>query len=157
VSEIVPLLIIIKLEQFDYAGATVLAVMMLLASFRPAARHQPAAALDKVAPWLNLAQAVRTQPAIKQPALKENAADAMAAHPGGARLPAAFLFLPLLAVFVEALRQGIGAYLAALVEPDALSAIKLTLLVAASVPLNWSSASPPPGASPSAVRASICC
>jgi len=33
VSEIVPLLIIIKLEQFDYAGATVLAVMMLLASF----------------------------------------------------------------------------------------------------------------------------
>jgi sulfate transport system permease protein len=33
VSEIVPLLIIVKLEQFDYAGATVLAVMMLLASF----------------------------------------------------------------------------------------------------------------------------
>ena len=33
ISEIVPLLIIVKLEQFDYAGATVLAVMMLLASF----------------------------------------------------------------------------------------------------------------------------
>ena len=33
VSEIVPLLIVVKLEQFDYAGATVLAVMMLLASF----------------------------------------------------------------------------------------------------------------------------
>jgi len=33
VSEIVPLLIVIKLEQFDYAGATVLAVMMLIASF----------------------------------------------------------------------------------------------------------------------------
>jgi sulfate transport system permease protein len=33
VSEIVPLLIVIKLEQYDYAGATVLAVMMLLASF----------------------------------------------------------------------------------------------------------------------------
>jgi sulfate transport system permease protein len=33
VSEIVPLLIVSKLEQFDYAGATVLAVMMLLASF----------------------------------------------------------------------------------------------------------------------------
>ena len=33
VSEIAPLLIVIKLEQFDYAGATVLAVMMLLASF----------------------------------------------------------------------------------------------------------------------------
>jgi sulfate transport system permease protein len=48
-----------------------------------------------------------------------------------------FLFLPLLAVFVEALRQGIGAYLVALVEPDALAAIKLTLLVAAiAVPSN---------------------
>lgn len=33
VSEITPLLIVIKLEQFDYAGATALAVVMLLASF----------------------------------------------------------------------------------------------------------------------------
>jgi len=32
-SEIVPLLIIIKLEQFDYAGATVMASLMLVASF----------------------------------------------------------------------------------------------------------------------------
>jgi sulfate/thiosulfate transport system permease protein len=32
-SEIVPLLIVIKLEQFDYAGATVIASMMLIASF----------------------------------------------------------------------------------------------------------------------------
>jgi sulfate transport system permease protein len=48
-----------------------------------------------------------------------------------------FLLLPLIAVFAEALRQGIGAYLAALVEPDAFSAVKLTLLTAAiAVPLN---------------------
>jgi sulfate transport system permease protein len=33
ISEILPLLIVIKLEQFDYAGATVLAAIMLLASF----------------------------------------------------------------------------------------------------------------------------
>lgn len=33
VSEIIPLLIIIKLEQYDYAGATSIAVVMLLASF----------------------------------------------------------------------------------------------------------------------------
>jgi sulfate/thiosulfate transport system permease protein len=33
VSEIVPLLIVTKLEQYDYAGATALAVVMLLASF----------------------------------------------------------------------------------------------------------------------------
>jgi sulfate transport system permease protein len=48
-----------------------------------------------------------------------------------------FLLLPLAAVFVEALRQGLGAYLAAVSEPDALAAIRLTLLVAAiAVPLN---------------------
>ena len=50
---------------------------------------------------------------------------------------ALFLLWPLLAVFVEALRQGLGAYLAGITEPDALAAIRLTLLVAAiAVPLN---------------------
>jgi sulfate transport system permease protein len=33
VSEIIPLIIVIKLEQYDYAGATAIAVVMLLASF----------------------------------------------------------------------------------------------------------------------------
>ncbi|GAA0585580.1 sulfate ABC transporter permease subunit CysW [Caenispirillum bisanense] len=48
-----------------------------------------------------------------------------------------FLALPLVVVFVEALRAGVGTYLTALTEPDAVAAIKLTLLVAAiSVPLN---------------------
>ncbi len=48
-----------------------------------------------------------------------------------------FLILPLAAVFTEALRKGFGAYLAALQEPDAWSAIKLTLITAAiAVPLN---------------------
>ncbi|MES2191511.1 MAG: sulfate ABC transporter permease subunit CysW [Pseudomonadota bacterium] len=48
-----------------------------------------------------------------------------------------FLILPLAAVFTEALRKGFGAYLEALKEPDAWSAIKLTLIAAAiSVPLN---------------------
>ena len=48
-----------------------------------------------------------------------------------------FLVLPLAAVFTEALRKGFGAYLAALREPDAWSAIRLTLLTAAiAVPLN---------------------
>ena len=50
---------------------------------------------------------------------------------------ALFLLLPLVSVFAEALRQGLGAYLAALVGPDALAAIRLTLLVAAiAVPAN---------------------
>lgn len=48
-----------------------------------------------------------------------------------------FLLLPLIAVFSEAFRQGIGAYFDALKTPDAQSAIRLTLLVAAiAVPLN---------------------
>jgi sulfate transport system permease protein len=48
-----------------------------------------------------------------------------------------FLVLPLAAVFAEALRKGFGAYFEALKEPDAWSAIRLTLITAAiAVPLN---------------------
>ena len=48
-----------------------------------------------------------------------------------------FLVLPLAAVFAEALRKGWGAYGQALQEPDAWSAIRLTLITAAiAVPLN---------------------
>ena len=48
-----------------------------------------------------------------------------------------FLFVPLAAVFFEAFKKGWGVYLAAIVEPDAVSAIALTLIAAAiSVPLN---------------------
>ncbi|MGI4847522.1 MAG: sulfate ABC transporter permease subunit CysW [Janthinobacterium lividum] len=48
-----------------------------------------------------------------------------------------FLFVPLVAVFVEAFKKGWQAYLAAIVEPDALSAIRLTLLTAViAVPMN---------------------
>jgi sulfate transport system permease protein len=48
-----------------------------------------------------------------------------------------FLFVPLVAVFDLALKKGWQAYVAAIVEPDAVSAIKLTLLTAAiAVPLN---------------------
>jgi sulfate transport system permease protein len=48
-----------------------------------------------------------------------------------------FLVLPLAAVFTEAFRKGLGPYLEALREPDAWSAIRLTLITAAiAVPLN---------------------
>lgn len=48
-----------------------------------------------------------------------------------------FLFVPLAIVFAEAFKKGVDVYLAAIVEPDALSAIQLTLIAAAiSVPLN---------------------
>lgn len=47
------------------------------------------------------------------------------------------LILPLILVFVEAFKQGVGVYAQALVHPDTLSAVKLTLLTAAiAVPLN---------------------
>ncbi|MCV2361342.1 sulfate ABC transporter permease subunit CysW [Paucibacter sp. TC2R-5] len=50
---------------------------------------------------------------------------------------ALFLVMPLVAVFSEALRKGWDVYLAALVEADAVSALKLTLIAAAiAVPLN---------------------
>jgi sulfate transport system permease protein len=50
---------------------------------------------------------------------------------------ALFLVLPLVAVATEALRKGWDAYFAALLEPDAWSAIKLTLIAAGiAVPLN---------------------
>jgi sulfate transport system permease protein len=50
---------------------------------------------------------------------------------------ALFLLLPLVAVFTEAFRKGAGAYAAALVEPDALAAVRLTLTTALiAVPLN---------------------
>ena len=48
-----------------------------------------------------------------------------------------FLVLPLAAVFTEALRKGVDAYFDAFKEPDAWSAIRLTLITAAiTVPLN---------------------
>jgi sulfate transport system permease protein len=48
-----------------------------------------------------------------------------------------FLLAPLVAVFSEALRRGLAVYVAAILDEDALAAIRLTLLVAAvAVPLN---------------------
>jgi sulfate transport system permease protein len=48
-----------------------------------------------------------------------------------------FLFVPLVAVFVEAFKKGWHTYLAAIIDADAISAIKLTLIAAGiAVPLN---------------------
>jgi sulfate transport system permease protein len=50
---------------------------------------------------------------------------------------ALFLVTPLVLVFAQALQAGVGAYMAAVTEPVALDAIRLTLIVAAiTVPLN---------------------
>jgi len=58
---------------------------------------------------------------------------------GGAAvvLIAILLLLPLILVFKEALAQGVGAFWAAIVEPDALASVRLSLTAAAiAVPLN---------------------
>lgn len=48
-----------------------------------------------------------------------------------------FILIPLLAVFSEALNKGIQLYFAALTDPEALAAVKLTLMTAAiAVPAN---------------------
>lgn len=48
-----------------------------------------------------------------------------------------FLFVPLISVFYEALKKGWDVYVAAITDPDAVSAIQLTLIAAAiAVPLN---------------------
>src|SRR4051812_27847702 len=48
-----------------------------------------------------------------------------------------FLFLPLAAVFFEGFKKGAAVYFAALREPEALAAVRLTLLAAGiAVPLN---------------------
>jgi sulfate transport system permease protein len=50
---------------------------------------------------------------------------------------ALFLFVPLALVFAEAFKKGVGVYLAAVTDPDARSAIALTLIAAGiSVPMN---------------------
>ena len=135
ISEIVPLLIVSKLEQFDYAGATVLAVMMLLASFILLLAINLLQSWTR-APWSSCPG--RPHPA-GDPAVgaQGDAADEWLLTLAALAFLVLFLFLPLLAVFVEVAAPGRRRHLAAMVEPDALSAIKLTLLVAAiAVPLN---------------------
>ena len=50
-SEIVPLLIVTKLEQYDYAGAAAIATVMLVVSFAILARHQRRRALGEAPSW----------------------------------------------------------------------------------------------------------
>ena len=57
-----------------------------------------------------------------------------------------FLFVPLATVFYEALKKGWDVYLAAVTDPDAASAVKLTLVAAAiSLPLAQSANGMPVG------------
>ena len=140
VTEIAPLLIVIELEQYDYAGATAIGAAMLAASF------VLLLAINLLQRWARARQALMRSDALML--ASAGAYQIRARHGGPPSVRAVliatalaflvlFLLLPLVAVFAEALAQGLGAYLAGIAEPDALAAIRLTLLVAAiAVPLN---------------------
>ena len=138
-TEIAPLLIVTKLEQYDYAGATAIAVVMLLASFVLLLLHQPAAAPRRAGHARRLTMAARSPTAARGTRRAER--HAALGEPRCVRwlligialaFLGLFLVLPLVAsVFAEALRKGVGAYLAAHQRAGRRSrAIRLTLLTA---------------------------
>src|ERR1035438_1711616 len=133
-TEIAPFLIVTKLEQYDTAGATAIALVLLVTSFVLVFTIN---ALQRWTRRLAGASTVIGRGFRLAPAL----ADAPALRRG--LVATAVLFLaplrsvPLAAVFVQALARGPAAYLAAIPQPAALSAIRLTLLTAAvAVPLH---------------------
>ena len=98
------------------------------------------------APSTGLSGAAQASNAGKDRARPMPSAGSLRTEPGPVRLViiaiavtflSVFVVLPLVVVFAQAFSKGISAYLAALSEPEALSAIRLTLLVAViSVGLN---------------------
>jgi sulfate transport system permease protein len=84
------------------------------------------------APLAGIVKARPKQPAAQDPAVVRWGLTALALG-----LLGLFIVLPLAAVFVQALSKGVAVYLAAIREPDTLSAIKLSLLAAGiAVPMN---------------------
>jgi sulfate/thiosulfate transport system permease protein len=76
-------------------------------------------------------------PASRLPARGETPAIRLLLIAGAMAFLVIFLVLPLLLVFAQALADGLEAYWEALTDPDALAAVRLTLLAAAiAVPLN---------------------
>ncbi len=141
VSEIAPLLIVIKLEEYDYAGATLIAAAMLVVSFvllllinllQARTRDAPENSMtDAKAARIAEIERMRREP-LRPPRIERNAAisePTLGAHRSDRRSRSLFLVVflvsPLLAVFVEALRKGVDTYWAAIIEPDALAALAL--------------------------------
>jgi sulfate/thiosulfate transport system permease protein len=80
---------------------------------------------------------IAAPPALRSPALAEPPPVRWLLIGVALAFLALFLLLPLVIVFEQALRGGIGAYIASIAEPDALAAMRLTLVAAAvAVPVN---------------------
>ena len=152
VNRITPLMIITKLEQYDYAGATAIAVVMLLFVFA-AARHQCAAGLVRAAQGGNPRHGWKRAATCRRAAQRRRARrPGSLAHrhirpqlhsrcscPAGGRLR-------------RGAAQGLGHLAAWSTRRPA--AIRLTLTAAPiAVPSTWSSAWPRPGPSPSSSSA----
>src|SRR5260370_33028012 len=81
--------------------------------------------------------AIHSQGELKRPGTADPPAVRIALITIALIFVALFIFIPVIAVFTEALRKGIGAYFAAIVDPEARAAIRLTLMTAAIAgPLN---------------------
>ena len=146
-TEITPLLIVIKLEQFDYAGAAALGFIMLVHVLRDAAVDQPAAGLG--AATSRRRGALMAGPGLRKELLAEIATPSGPRHGPELRgrrrrssrlsllFLAALLFAPLITVFATALEKGFELYFGSFQDSDTLAAIRLTLTVAAIVvPVN---------------------
>jgi sulfate ABC transporter permease protein CysT/sulfate ABC transporter permease protein CysW len=130
-TEIAPLLIVTKLEQYDEGGATAIAVVLLLASF---ALVFAANALQRWTRRLAGASAMAASRGFRPaPTLAENPAVRRALVAAAVGFLGVFVLLPLASVFAQAFRKGPAAYVAAITEPNAVAAIRLTLLTAAIV------------------------
>jgi len=128
-TQIVPLLIMNELDGFQYAKATALAVVMLVISFFDFARRQRAAmveqSLQHKQPRMTAAGKINAPHRRTEPPFVRWLLIAIALA-----FIALFLVLPLVSVFTEGLRQGLGFYFQTLRDPLTLSAIKLTLIAA---------------------------
>jgi len=157
-TEITPLLIMTKLEQYDYAGATSLAVSCCS---RPSCSFWPSTGpSDGSAGGVRrrgdacgrggAREAARGEAAARQERIGPDAAgDGFAGTPTGGRAVrlvliliamlflGLFLFVPLGIVFVQAFDKGLAHYARAVSQPETLAALRLTLIVVAlTVPLN---------------------
>ena len=128
-TEIAPLLIVTKLEQFDEAGATAIAIVLLLASF---ALVFAVNALQRWTRRLAGASAMAASRGFRPaPTLAERPAARAGLVGAAVGFLGLFVLVPLVSVFAQALRKGPAAYVSAITEPTALAAIRLTLLTAA--------------------------
>ena len=134
----------IKLEQFDYAGATAIALVMLLRLLRAAAADQ----LSCLARSRGMRAEAATDGRAARPSTRGSAAPqhGRSTEPRWVRwllIGAAlvflgvFLFVPLASVFAEALAKGLRPTWRRSASRCALAAVRLTLIAAAiAVPLN---------------------